>query len=75
MTSEVTSVQVHLRHLGQLTPRSICVSAAKKWWARKELSWEDFVNNGIPGQVLLDTGDAVARRVVRAAEAERDSGR
>lgn len=75
MTSEVTSVHVHHRHLGQLTPRAICDSGAKKWWSRKGLSWSEFIHGGIPGQVLLDTGDAVARRVVRAAEAERDNGR
>lgn len=75
MTSEVTSVHVYIRHLRMAKPRAICRDGAKRWWARKGLDWSDFVSNGIPGQVLLDTKCGLARRVVRAAELEAESGR
>ncbi len=75
MTAEVTSIRVHLRHLRMAKPRPICHDGAKRWWARKGLDWSDFVSNGIDGQVLLDTKDGLARRVVRAAEVEAESGR
>lgn len=75
MTSEVTSVHVYKYHLDMVKPRRICVDGAKRWWDRKGLSWNDFIANGIPGQVLLDTGCALAARVVRAAELEAENGR
>jgi hypothetical protein len=75
VSKEVTSVRVFLRHLHAAKPRPICHSGGRKWWNRRGWSWSDFVRNGIDGQKLLDTGDAFAIRVVRAAEAEADSGR
>ncbi len=72
--AEVTSVRVFLRHLKQCKPKPICHSAGRKWWERKGMSWSDFVYNGIDGQVLLDTGDPVAARVVKAAELEANGG-
>lgn len=75
MSAEVTSVRVYLRHLRMAKPRSICHDGAKRWWAKKGLDWEDFVENGIDGQVLTDTGCGLARRVVKAAEVEAESGR
>ena len=75
MNREVTSVHVYLRHLRMAKPRAICHDGAKRWWKRKGLDWNDFVQNGIPGQELLDTGCGLAKRVVVAAETEITSGR
>lgn len=75
MSSEVTSVRVYLRHLRMAKPRSICVEGAKRWWAKKNLNWDEFVEGGIDGQILLDTGCGLAKRVVTAAELEAESGR
>lgn len=75
MSGEVTSVHVNLRHLRMAKPRSICHDGAKRWWGKKGLDWNDFVANGIAGQVLLDTGCGLARRVVTAAEVEAEGGR
>lgn len=75
MTREVTSVRIHLRHLAMAKPRAICHDGAKRWWKRHDLDWSDFVLNGIAGQVLLDTGCGLAKRVVVAAETEATSGR
>lgn len=72
--TEVTSVRVYLRHLGAAKPRPICHSGGRKWWARRGWSWSDFVRDGIEGQRLLDTGDALAIRVVTAAELEASGG-
>ena len=68
-------MRCYLRHLKQAKPTPICHSGGRKWWARRDWSWNDFVRNGIEGQKLLDTGDAFAIRVVRAAELEADGGR
>lgn len=75
MTREVTSVRVYKRHLQMAKPRSICDDGAKRWWKRHNLDWSDFLANGIDGQVLLDTGCGLAKRVVVAAETETTSGR
>lgn len=75
MTQEVTSVRVYLRHLRMAKPRAICVEGAKRWWAKKDLNWDEFVAEGIDGQVLRDTGCGLAKRVVKAAELEAESGR
>lgn len=51
----------HLRQAG------ICMGGARRFWARHELDWNDFLDNGIDGSRLLATGDAQARRVVELA--------
>lgn len=71
---EVTSVRVYLRHLYQAKPKPICHTGARTWWARHGLCWSDFLADGIDGQILLDTKDAFAIRVVEAAEREATRG-
>lgn len=75
MSSEVTSLRVHVRHLRQAKPRSICIEGAKRWWEKKNLDWSQFVTEGIDSQVLLGTGCALAKRVVAAAQLEANRGR
>lgn len=40
---------------------------ARHFFTRHGLSWRDFVRNGIDAEALLQTGDAIAARVVREA--------
>lgn len=42
----------------------ICARGARPWFEDHGLSWSDFVENGISAQILWDTGDGYARRVV-----------
>ncbi len=42
----------------------ICGRGARPFFADHGLSWSKFVSDGIPAQVLWDTGDGYARLVV-----------
>jgi len=64
---EVTSPRVYMRHLRK---DRICSAGARSFWTRHGLDWSDFVTNGIDGQVLLDTRDPRAVRVVGIAREE-----
>ena len=48
-----------------------CAPGARRWFDRMRLSWRDFVFNGIDADVLEQTGDAMAMRLV-AHVRERD---
>lgn len=62
MTSDVTIRVDDLRKSG-VCPR------ASAWFERHGLDWRDFVRNGISGERLIATGDAIAIRVVAEARA------
>lgn len=62
--NEVTSVHVRFQHLRLVR---YCPDGTQAWWLKHGLDWRDFVRNGIDGQVLLDTGDPMARKLVEAA--------
>lgn len=64
MTQEVTSVRVRFKHLRGVR---YCPDGTKAWFERHNLNWRDFVLGGIDGQVLLDSGDPMARKLVEAA--------
>lgn len=57
----VVVTHIHLRKA------RICMGGARRFWARHGLDWSDFVDNGIPEEKLLATGDAQAKRVVEIA--------
>lgn len=44
-----------------------CAAGGRRWFARHQLDWRDFVRNGVDGDVLLATGDAFAIAVVEHA--------
>ncbi len=67
--SEVTSLRCYRKHL---RTAKICGDGARGWWKRHGLNWSDFLSNGIPAQVLLDTGDPFALRVVEIAREEQN---
>jgi hypothetical protein len=43
-----------------------CTRGARRWFQHNGLSFDDFLKNGVDAQRLLDTGDALALRVVQA---------
>lgn len=47
-----------------------CSRQPREWFKQQGLSWSDFVANGIDSEVLLATGDGLAKKVVDIAESE-----
>lgn len=50
----------------------ICSSGARTFFNRHGIDWTAFLNDGVPEEVLLQTGDAQAARVVEIARAEHE---
>ncbi|GAB6191159.1 hypothetical protein [Desulfocastanea catecholica] len=44
-----------------------CSKGARAFFARHDLLWSDFLDNGIPAEALLKTGDAMAQKAVEVA--------
>lgn len=63
---EVTS-RVYMRHV---RAAKFCSGGARNWWKRHGLDWSDFLDNGIAEETLLQTGDALALRVIEIARNE-----
>lgn len=51
----------HMRHL------NYCNKGARPWFEKHGLDWSKFVTEGLPEELLLATGDAMAIRVVERA--------
>lgn len=54
----------HLRAAG------MCNREPRIWFKRQGLSWSDFITNGIPASILIETGDGLAAKVVEIARQE-----
>lgn len=48
-----------------------CASGTKQFFERHNLNWREFVITGIDENELLNTGDAMAKKVVEAAHERR----
>lgn len=58
----------HLHSVPTWTGRQgYCHTGAREFFARHDLDWFDFVENGIDEQLLIDTGDALAMLLVEHA--------
>lgn len=44
-----------------------CAGGSRRWFAAHNLSWSDFVANGIPASALSTTGDPLALALVEHA--------
>ena len=44
-----------------------CSRGARAFFERHGLDWQDFLENGVPAEKLLETGDAMAERTVEVA--------
>lgn len=51
-----------------------CAKISRQWFACHNLSWSEFVTNGIDSEVLLATNDALAKLVVDHALAMEAAG-
>ena len=56
--------RVFIQHIRQ---SGYCMNGARDFWARHNLSWQDFLDNGIDGQILLDTQDPRALAPIKFA--------
>ncbi len=54
--------------INDLRAAEMCARSARPWFARKGLSWSDFVTKGIDADILRATGDGLALKVVAIAE-------
>lgn len=61
------SVTVTVNHL---RAAKMCARSARPWFAEQGLSWSDFVAHGIDSEVLRETNDVLALKVIAVAEAE-----
>lgn len=60
-------MKVHLRDMREL---GYCNRGAREFFQRHNLDWIEFVNSGIDADKLVATGDGMAIKVVRHAEAK-----
>lgn len=49
----------------------MCSGGARRFFDRHGLDWKDFLDNGIESEIVLATGDAMARKVVEVANERR----
>lgn len=56
-------------YIGDVRAAKLCNGGARAWCALHGIKWSDFLKDGLPIQVLLDTRDPLAARVVEAARA------
>lgn len=57
-------MQIRMEHV---RAAKLCSRGARQWFVRYNLDYTHFLKHGYPEDVLLATGDALARRVVDAA--------
>lgn len=65
----MSGVMVTMRHVRQT---HMCSRGARNFFRRHGLDWDLFLREGIPVEVVEQTGDAVALQAARAARAEQE---
>ena len=55
--------------LEDLRTARMCGRAARPWFERQGLDWNEYITNGIDADLLRATGDGLALKVVAVAEA------
>ena len=70
---------VTMRHLRTIPGFSkdpgFCSSGGRAFFTRYNLDWSNFLRNGIDSELLLNTGDALAKALVDHAAKEIADGR
>lgn len=62
---------VYARHI---RAAKLCTRGARAWFEKHNINWTEFLSKGVPANVLLATGDSLAKRVVDQAESEANRG-
>lgn len=60
--------------LHHLRAANLCTRGARAWFAKYNLSWGDFLEDGYPIETIEATGDAFALRVAAIAREEAAHG-
>lgn len=63
---------IHMRHI---RAANLCSGGARRWFESHDLSWSDFLSNGIPVEVVEPLNDGIANRVIDIARKEQTDGR
>lgn len=66
MTEATSGTRCYIR---DVRAAGLCHRGSREWCAANGIDWSLFLTEGIPAQVLLDTGDPIVARVVEAARA------
>lgn len=66
--SELIVTHADMRSIGY------CNRGAREWFARHSLDWSHFIDEGLPADVLLATGDSMAQDVVQVAQQRMNAG-
>lgn len=61
---------VHHRHMKMVNNGAICNPGARAWAKSNGLDWSTFISDGLPEELLLATGDAIAIATVDEARKE-----
>lgn len=65
-------ITVHMHHIRSA---KLCSAGARQWFDKHDLSWTDFLHDGLPVEVVEATGCAIALRVTAIAREEASNGR
>lgn len=57
-------------HMVDIRRAKVCSRGARSFFKRHNLDWNNFLQHGIDDQLLLDTGDAMAKKVVEVARGQ-----
>jgi hypothetical protein len=57
--------------MADIRAAKMCSGGARDFFIKHDLDWKDFLANGIDAQKLIETGDAMALRVVEVAYGRR----
>lgn len=63
------TLRVYVRHIRVQNLR-YCSRGSRLWFKLHNLDWADFVTNGLPEEILINTGDAMALAAVDEARKE-----
>ena len=61
---------IHHRHMKMVDNGAICNPGARAWFRQINLDWAQFINEGLPEELLLATGDAMAIATVEEGRKE-----
>lgn len=58
-------IKVRMIHIRQV---SMCSGGARRFFARHNLDWQKFLDEGLDSKIIEATGDPMALEVVKAAK-------
>lgn len=65
-------IMVKIHHL---RAANLCANGGRAWFAKYDLSWQTFIEDGYPVETIEGTGDAFGLQVAAIARQEAENGR